>query len=322
MSPSPKKYLTIGEQAQLLESRGMELDGNPEQWLKSTNYYRLSGYWYTSRRLETTAEGAPSRSDQFRPGTKFSEVAALYEFDRKLRSLVHVGLERVEVALRSQVSYVLGRYGPLSYEDKSLFRDAFNHSSWVDKTHERVKRAARRSMFINHHMQNHAGVIPIWVLVEVLDFSDVSMLYDGMRATDQFDVAEGMGICLRLDRLSQRQRGKAVKHHPFARWLEQLTVVRNISAHHGRLWNRSLVPAATGAMRTIEELESLPPGQSEDLYGALAVIAQILTAAAPDSNWALKVASEVERGFAALPGRDVSEMGFPGDWRDVDVWRA
>ena len=87
--PAPsKKYQTIEQQVNLLRSRGLELDGEPERWLRSVNYYRLSGYWYIYRQLAVPQEGKVGRSDQFEVGTKFSSITDLYEFDRKLRTLL------------------------------------------------------------------------------------------------------------------------------------------------------------------------------------------------------------------------------------------
>ncbi|WP_370544547.1 Abi family protein [Frondihabitans sp. VKM Ac-2883] len=322
MPTSPKQYLTIDEQVELLGSRGLELDGEAQRWLRVVNYYRLSGYWYIYRQLVMTDEGRLGRSDQFDVGTRFSTIAGLYEFDRKLRTLVHDGVERVEVALRSQVSYILGARGPLSYTSPSTFRDGFDHESWNSKARTRVQRAARRSPFIKHHIDHYGGVIPIWVLVDVLDFSDVSMLFEGLRATDQFAVAEGLGIDLNLDRVTPNQRTKALKNHPLTRWLEQLTVVRNIAAHHGRLWNRTVVPASTGAMRTVAGLQCLPPGQSEDIFGALTVIAKILETSSPGSSWVEKTGALVEQAIGELPGRSVRELGFPDDWRTLEIWNT
>ena len=106
-----KQYLTVDEQISLLKSRGMQLDGEPERWLRAVNYYRLSGYWYVYRAV-VTRDGTFARADEFQEGTTFSAVTALYEFDRKLRTLVHDGIERIEVALRSHVSSVLGARDP------------------------------------------------------------------------------------------------------------------------------------------------------------------------------------------------------------------
>lgn len=318
--PTPlKRYLTIDEQIDLLRTRGMDLDGEPERWLGAVNYYRLSGYWYIYRTL-TTDNGKLVRSDAFMHGTKFSGITALYEFDRKLRTLVHDGIERVEVALRSQVSYVVGAKDPLAHETPDHFRPDFDHAGWIAKARGRVDRSARSSAFIRHHADRYGGDIPIWVLVDVLDFADVSILFDGMRVADQFQVAEGLGIRFDLSSLRAGQRTKTLKNHPLARWLEQLSIMRNVTAHHGRLWNRALPPAATGAMRTIAGLESLPEGQSEDVFGALSLVAIILDTTSPGSAWAKKISREMDIIFTALPERSPGEMGFPDDWRSLSIW--
>lgn len=72
------------------------------QWLRSVSYYRLSGYWYAYRVLPPSAEPRePERCDDFEMGTRFADVVSLYEFDQKMRTLIHDGIERIEVVLRA-----------------------------------------------------------------------------------------------------------------------------------------------------------------------------------------------------------------------------
>jgi len=102
--PQPvKPFATIVEQIDVLASRGLALDAPAaELWLRSVGYYRLSGYWYPYREVDDSRWA--DRRDRFASGASFDEVARLYEFDRKLRSLIHDGIERVEVALRSHIA--------------------------------------------------------------------------------------------------------------------------------------------------------------------------------------------------------------------------
>lgn len=143
-----------------------------------------------------------------------------------------------------------------------------------------------------------------------------------MKVSDQYAVAEGLGLQIDLDKVTGNQRSKSLKRHPLARWLEQLTVVRNIAAHHGRLWNRTVVPAPTAAMKTIQGLEGLPRGQSENIFGALTVIAKVLQATSPGSTWAHKVGVLAGRSLDEIPGRSTREMGFSEDWRTMEPWAS
>lgn len=314
-----KPFKSIEEQVDLLASRGLALNRDEAaRWLRNVGYYRLSGYWYPYR-LQGTGPGGGRISD-LEPGTALDSVAQLYEFDRKLRTLIHDGIERVEVALRSHTSYQLGRPGPLAYREPELFRPDFDHGDWLKTAGRRVARARRHSEPIKHHEAYYGGDMPIWVLMEVLDFADVSKMFSGLRAADQFAVAEAFNVRVDLSQLGANQRTKAKKRHPLARWFEQLTVLRNTCAHHARVWNRSFVPAGTAGLRTIDDMGSLPADQSEQVYGALTLMAFLLQEISPGTTWPTKVRSLIDDSFISIPSRHVAEMGFPADWRDQRLW--
>lgn len=316
MTRSVKPYRSSEEHLDKLERRGMELDRDfAAQWLNSVGYYRLSGYWYPFREL---VDGR--RKDTFSPGTTFADVVALYEFDRKLRTLVHDGVERVEVLLRTQLNEATGALGPLAYRDASTFRPSFNHAAWLKTVDGRIHRARRSNDAVKHHDRYYGGQLPVWVVSDVLDISDVSRLYEGLPARMQWEIAERLGIHVDLAVLSKGQQTKAKKNHPLVRWFEQIAIVRNTSAHHSRLWNRSFAPVGTAALRTVPALSSLPEGQSERIYGALCVMGLLLDTASPGTTWRTKVHDLVETSFTPIHDRHVVEMGFPDTWRDDPFW--
>ncbi|MFR4188666.1 Abi family protein [Corynebacterium variabile] len=317
MSTRPvKPYVSLEDHLNKLAYRGMGLDRDfAAQWLSSVGYYRLSGYWYPFREL---VEGR--REDTFVPGTTFTDVVALYEFDRKLRTLVHDGVERIEVMLRTRLNETLGALGPLAYRDSAHFRPAFNHAAWLVTADSRVNRARRSNDAVKHHDEYYGGQLPIWVLSEVFNFSDASRLYEALPVRLQWDIAEELGVHVDLSSLSKAQKSKATKNHPLVRCFEHLAIVRNTSAHHSRLWNRSFTPVGTAALRTIPELASLPEGQSERIYGALCVMGLLLETASPGTTWRTKVHALVETSFTPIHSRSVAEMGFPGTWHDDPFW--
>ncbi len=314
MSRPLKQWLSIDDQIALLSSRGMSIADPAEarQWLSAVGYYRLSGYWYPFRQLD--ASGAtPRRSSHFVPDTTFHEVVKLYEFDRHLKTQLQDGLERVEVAFRSQIGYLLGRYGPVSHATATSFRPTFAHSDWWNTAQGRIRRARNRDDFVDHHYVNYAGTLPIWVLTDVLDFSDLSKLYAGMRASDQKSIADWFAVTLPSD-ASKSRRQKWAKNPPLANWLEHLTVVRNICAHHGRLWNRQLTPIGTSArIRHLPVFADLPQDQVqiERAYGTICVVSHLLDAASPGHSWRTKIDTLIASSFAEFTHRRPSEMGIP-----------
>ena len=227
------------------------------QWLRSVSYYRLSGYWYPYREQLQSTPRTPARANTFVPGSTFSEVADLYEFDRKLRTLVHDGIERIEIALRTRVGEWIVTHGPLAHQEKNLFRPDFDHKTWLKTARRRIQRAEGNNAAIRHYADKYEGY-PFWVLAETLDFADISKLYAGLPANAQHEISRSFGFIVEPMTLKGKHRKNYYTRDPLARWCEQLTVVRNVCAHHGRLFNRNLLPVSTVAFRTIDRLSPLP----------------------------------------------------------------
>ena len=66
----------------------------------------------------------------------------------------------------------------------------------------------------------------VWVVCEIWDFGTMSTLIAGMTETDQDAIASKYGI----------SNGRIL-----ASWLRSLNYLRNVCAHHSRLWNRNIV---------------------------------------------------------------------------------
>lgn len=308
-----KPWLSIQDQITLLQGRGMFIPdtATAAEWLSTVGYYRLSGYWYPFREIDTT--GQTRRLSTFAEATTFADVTGLYEFDRHLKALITSGLERVEVALRSQIGHRLGALGPMSHDDPTHFRPTFDHGTWRATAQRRVSRARDRDEFVDHHDAVYGGQLPIWVLTDVLDFSDLSRLFAGLRSSEQRSIGDWFGVSP-APASSQTQRRRWRDSHPLANWLEHLTVVRNICAHHGRLWNRTLTPVGTSPrVRHLAGFATLPDQQAqvERVYGTICVITHLLAAVAPNSNWRTRLDDLVSTSFANFALRTTGEMGYP-----------
>lgn len=122
---APKPWKSFEDQLKLLKARGMQVDDNAAalDYLERIGYYRLSGYWYPMRQIdkeESEHQKAPVRSDRFLPGSRFEDAVRLYVFDKKLRLLALDVLERIEMAVRADVAYVLGKRHPMAHRTGSL----------------------------------------------------------------------------------------------------------------------------------------------------------------------------------------------------------
>jgi abortive infection bacteriophage resistance protein len=319
MSRPLKPWLSIDDQIDLLRTRGMQIP-DPDaaaHALTVVGYYRLSGYWYSYRRFDS---GQVGRLSDFLPGTDFADVWTLYDFDRRLKSLVLDGIERIEVAFRSRIGHLVGEIGPLAHTEATHFRSTFDHANWLGLAKGRVARATGRDQFVDHHHQHYDGQIPIWVLTDLLDFADLSKLYAGMIASDQKVIAEWFKVTVAPDATQSTRRNWA-KKPPLTNWLEHLSVVRNICAHHGRLWNRQLTPLGVPQrIRHLPVFDDLIPTfeklsedqhQIERVYGTICIISYLLHSVEASNAWRSSVDNLVDWTFPQLSHRSPTEMGFP-----------
>lgn len=291
-----KPALTLGDQIALLRRRGMRIDDEERarHQLGHLNYYRLRGYWMPF-------EAAPMNGEQpFRAGTNFDDVIALYEFDRRLRLEINDAIERFEVSLRTRWAYVLGlKEGPVAHRSTALFND---HHDVLLKKLEKLF-SDRHEVFLRRYL-DRGEEPPIWALCEALSMSDLSKWLRSLKHhEDRQAVADAYGM----------------SESAFCSFVEHICFVRNVCAHHARLWNRALV---VGKLRLPKKPANLVAQlnrqtvASPRIYNTLVILANLLSIIAPDSVWRRRLRSLV----CSRP--DLwDQMGFPPEWQSFELWQ-
>ena len=118
-----KPWLSLEQQVERLVSRGVDVGDRDRaaELLKAIGYYRLTGYLYPFREskqyVDDDGRARTRVLSGYRPGTTLHHVESIIDFDRRLRMLVMDGVERIEVAVRMQVGYVLGRSSAFAHEE-------------------------------------------------------------------------------------------------------------------------------------------------------------------------------------------------------------
>ncbi|CTP92878.1 Abi family protein [Xanthomonas graminis] len=284
-----RPWKSFVEQLALLHRRGLliEDEGVALMWLQRVGYYRLSAYWYPFRVFQMEQDAATGeirsvRTDDFVPGTVFSDAIGLYLFDRTLRALLADALERIEVSLRVEVAYRLGSADTFAH----LHEDSF-HTSFRNKPDHRSGRTAfaawqlrhqglvQRSKedFVKHYREKHGPNMPIWVAIEVWDFGSISQLLAMIKVADQAAIAARYGI----------EDWKV-----FASWVRALSYLRNLVAHHSRVWNRNMVSEPklppSSALDWCEAFIGKPDLLSKP-FVCLAIVRHMLERICPGSRW-------------------------------------
>ena len=324
-----KPWLSLEQQVERLASRGVDVGerGQAAALLKAVGYYRLTGYLYPFRESEQYSDDDGRVQTRvlggYRAGTRLEHAKALIDYDRRLRMLVMDGVERIEVAVRMQLGYVLGRHSAFAHEDPSYFTEAFvaattdpesgepissSHARWLESAAER--RAKSDEQFVAHFREKYDDRMPIWALTELLELGQLSVLYRGLRQQDSEEIALAFG---------------APTKKIMGSWLASLNYVRNVAAHHARLFNRKLqyAPARPkpGQVPVLDHLrdEQTPKGVF-GTYNALAVIAHLLPSIEPETTWHENLVA-LFRDFPTSEALSIDSIGVPPGWESLDLWR-
>jgi abortive infection bacteriophage resistance protein len=296
-----KPALNYQQQIAHLRAHGLVIpdEAQAEYWLRHVSYYRLSAYWLYFEH----PKGTPG--PRFKAGVSFDDVTALYDFDRVLRRLIMRGTEHVEVALRGSWAYQMAMLGdghsflqPVHYRDRKEFRSSRT------KLQQAVARSSET--YIDHYRRTYSTpkLPPVWMVAEMMSFGQLSRWYSNLsdRALRN-RIAGPLG-------LPETVLVPLVRH---------LTDVRNICAHHGRLWNRGFLQPPKLAQKPLDLQQSLDLAANQapaNLYNGLTMVAHIVRTVAPNSTWIGDLAAHLRTHTTG----DLTAMGFPADWQNRPIW--
>lgn len=311
-----KPWKSFADQLALLKERGLQVDNESAalDYLARIGYYRLSGYWYSFRKLELDQDEDGKityrRLDEFEDGSHFKDAVHLYVFDKKLRLLALDALERIELAIRVDIAHLMGEQDIYAHEEPALFHGNFatrvngegvtQHQIWLEKYNDLVRRA-RREPFVEHYMDKY-GRLPIWVAIEIWDFGLMSKMYAGMQHKHKQHIAAKYGA----------KDGKS-----FAGWLRGLNFIRNVSAHHSRLWNINVLERAP-LPRDDEKWNQLNDARP---FFYFCLMQKLMRVICPNSSWAQRFTTLMgefpDVGCGAV---SLEDFGLFNEWQAWDLW--
>lgn len=302
-----KPWLSFEQQADLLINKRGLVAGrdNLIKHLADIGYYRLSGYWYIFKRQPKVDKNG-TQDERFIEGTSFDQIWRLYIFDRRFRLVVLDAIERVEVYFRTQLAYELARetgaFGFLDANNLPRLKQG-EYGKFIARCKDELRRS--REPFALHFKEAYSdehALPPYWILVNLMDFGTMLRLFNGAPAEIRNKLANDLGVSSRV----------------LESWLVTINTVRNICAHHGRLWNRGI-----GTRPIIPKRSKRPEWhepfsvRSDNMFGILTILSYLLEHIAPETSWR-------ERLFKLLDRLSVGElrrMGFTKGWQECPLWK-
>lgn len=279
----------------------MVIDDDPQarHFLNYISYYRLRAYWLPFEIPAGDGDHA------FVPDTNFEDALALYVFDRQLRLLVLDAVERVEIAIRGQWAHHMAmKYGSHGFLKESLYDDKRNfHARAVAGLSDEFKRS--RDNFALHYRGKYTNpkLPPVWMAAEILSFGQLSKwIYNLKRRADRQAIARPFGLDERVL--------CSVTHH--------ISHVRNICAHHGRLWNKRFTVKMAAPKYPAKLPVAMQDADPRKLHNTLVILDYLLSLIAPGSEWRERLVALI----GTCPLANPESMGFPEDWKSRAIWRV
>ena len=253
--------------------------------LSKVGYYRLSGYWLKYKAIGETVP--------------LSQIYSLYSFDEELRSLLRKYIEITEMFYKNLIGTEFAllkcttppydqHYYSNNYYDKKGIKDI------LDKF-EIEKRYYRESNIVKHHKAKYNNKMPLWVMMELMTYSSMSMFYNTLYISDKERIANKVGISY-----------KTLENH-----LHCLSVLRNKCAHGARLYGMNISPPARF---TKSFLKTHPDIENNSLFAYILVLIKRLPTDEERKVFRNQLNRLIKKYEKTI---NLSDIGFPSDYRKI-----
>lgn len=297
-----------------------------QEFLSRVNYFRFRGYLYPY--FDSPLAIAPSR--QFKPNSTFEKAWEMYCFDEGLRKLIFGLLPEIEVALRTVLDATISQVAGHGfwYLEKLWFKDN-NRINEVINTLQGAFGRSKEAYVEHYHNQYYnnispkfKGMPPFWVISELATLGQLKEFFEHLKES-----STGFGSTSStappkstvLDKMSHKFG--AAHYRELVNWVHVLRDVRNLCAHHARLWNRNLM--APQGVHTKVSKKFLPIGATSKnptnkVYATIVALRVMCKQQA--------IHDGLRDGLLALFKRfpesttHMATMGMPSCWEDDTLW--
>lgn len=212
--------------------------------------------------------------------------------------------------------YFSEKYG--ESQDAYLEINNFNNTRRTHKTVSRLIATLKRAVtttdyvYVNYY-RNTYGNIPLWVLINVLTFGNLSKMYQVFPQSLQSNVCKNFGV------INRRQ---------MEQFLSVLTKFRNVCAHGERLFTYQTMDNISDL--PLHKKLTIPMDGIQYQYGkkdlfAVVIAFRYLIPAKDFLVFKKELARLIENTSICLTHLDNSEllerMGFPPNWKDITRYR-
>ena len=319
-----KKFLNYNMQFYLLRSKGIVKNfekSKVKKILINENYYSLIN-GYRAPFLDS--------NNKYLKNTSFFELYDLYNFDRALRNILFKKILIIESKLKSVIAYTFSKkyendylnienydillktdpqYQSLSDKQKQNNNKKLeNITSLISTLTKIVSDNSDKKEFVNHYLLKYHQ-IPLWVLVNVLTFGNLSKFYSVLKQPQKQKIAQSF----------------KVKDNILKEYIKILGLFRNACAHEERCY----------CFRFRGDIQNTPHHQrlnipihssgtylfgKTDFFAVMIILKELLSKKYFDI-FKLKLDEAILKLDKKLKSISINDiyliMGLPQNWRDL-----
>lgn len=249
----------------------------------------------------------------FNDGVEFADLINLFNFDSELRHITFKAIEKIEIAYRVAISNIMcKKYGSHWFTKKETFKTQINPNTnqeidyaqiCEDIINKEIKKKDNEyaETFIANYYSKYSEpeLPPFWIVVETFTIGSLNKLFQNINQKDKKEIVEYLGFT------------SDAKFIRFSNWLFALSVIRNICAHHSRLFNRIFRISPSKH----EKIEEFKGADNNRFYYIAMIINYYLITMAQDNSYE----NDLQTLFNRYKSVNKTKMGFPKDWAKFSI---
>lgn len=195
------------------------------------------------------------------------------------------------------------------YLEENLFDRTKNktYQRTINKLQEEFNRS--QEVFVIDHRRRHKNVSPdVWKILEVASLGTLSKLYKNLKhqLPEKSKIANEMGLNL---------------HTELSSWLEAISYMRNIIAHHSRLWSKNMTKKPTYKLKNprgkwFQYSDKLTEVQIKKPFLIISCMVYLCDIINPQHS----VREELLDLFKEYSDIEIYKLGFVNSWYKEQVW--
>ncbi len=315
-----KIYLNIEQQIELLKSKNLLFkdEKKAKVILQDIGYYKLVNA-YKIPFIEIK-----NNEHLFVDNTFFEEIYSLYEFDRKLKTIVFEATTSIEIKFKSLLSDTISKkYG--TKEKKYLKKENFLPDTGIegdytfknmrDHINKEIKKQYDNNQPSIKWYKDNYNYIPFWVVVNILTIGSVSRIYSKLKDIDKMEISKQY----------------LLPYEYLASYIRHINLVRNICAHNDVLYRYKSINSLPQKVKRVKYIyESIGINKNDktgryivgtnDFFATIIIFKQLLSKG--DYNVFKTRFNALLNDLKSKIGDDnyskiLNEIGLPEKWKQI-----